>query len=524
MPTGRGGPATVRIVADAAVPGQDGGPRLRAVADLMQPEVREGAGLHAYDGRVQDLSPGGVRSGLARLGGARLADPHDEAHLAAFEAGLRWSFGEHERHRRDPLVHVAALDLACYDREYAPEADRAAARRAHLAAWPDAVDAALESLDAVPAPVAEALLGAVRGLAAAVDADEGPHAERALAAHARLLAHVEGCARHGAPDPAVGAAALAREMGVWEAADVDLDDLAERAEAERDRLTALLAQACRQIDPDRPTAAVVADLLADQPAAEDVVAEAAALTREVIAFTAEHRLAPWTDGECRVGPAPPSRSWAMAMLSWAAPEEPDAPSWYHVTPPDPDWRPEAVREWLSVFSRTSLPAVTVHEVAPGHFAHGRALRRAPSPVRRVLHSATFAEGWAHYAEELVVESGFRAGDPRYVVGMCLEALVRVTRLTCAIGLHAGDLDVAGATRRFERDACLGHAAAVAEARRGTFDVGYGRYTWGKLLLGELREQARQEWGAGYTLQRFHAAVLDLGSPPVGLLGTALQRG
>ncbi len=509
---------------DAAEPGQDGGPRMGAVADLMQAEVREGAGLHAYDGRVQDLSPAGVRSGLARLGGEPVADPHDEAHLACFEAGLRWWFGEHERHRRDPLVHVAALDLACYGREYAPAADRASARRAHLVAWPDAVDAALESLDAVPAPVAEALLGAVRGLAAAVDAGEGPHAERALAAHARLLAHVEGCARHGPPDAAVGAAALAREMGVWEGIEVDLAELSAHAEAERDRLTALLTQACARIDPRRPAAAVVADLLADRPAAQDVVAEATALTREVLDFTAEHRLAPWTDGECRVGPAPPSRSWAMASMSWAAPEEPDAPSWYHVTPPDPTWRPEAVREWLSVFSRTSLPAVTVHEVAPGHYAHGRALRRAPTPVRRVLHSATFCEGWAHYCEEMVVEAGFGDDDPRYVVGMCLEALVRVTRLACAIGLHAGDLDVAGATRRFEQDACLGHSAAVSEARRGTFDLGYGRYTWGKLLLGGLRERARQRWGTGYTLQRFHAAVLDLGSPPVGLLGTALDRG
>ena len=41
---------------------------------------------------------------------------------------------------------------------------------------------------------------------------------------------------------------------------------------------------------------------------------------------------------------------------------------------------------------------------------------------------------------------------------------------------------------------------------------------------DLREQARKRWGAGFTLLRFHTALLSLGSPPLGLLGTALDRG
>jgi len=62
------------------------------------------------------------------------------------------------------LVHLLNLDLACYDREYASADERAAARAAHLRAWPDAIDGAIESLDSIPAPVAGALLPAVRGL------------------------------------------------------------------------------------------------------------------------------------------------------------------------------------------------------------------------------------------------------------------------------------------------------------------------------------------------------------------------
>jgi hypothetical protein len=503
--------------------------RIAAVCDLMVADTREGVGDHRYDGTVQDLSAAGVAAGLARLGdGDAAADPHDEAHLHAFEDGLRWFFGDYAAHRRDPLLHLNNLDLACYDREYAPAAERDAARARHLAAWPDAIDVAVTTLDAVPAPVAAALLPAVRGLAAALDASPPPAAddvvERARAAHGRFVAHLDQVAAEGDPECAIGAAALARAMGVFDAADVDLTDLAARADVERERLRAMLEAACARIDPSRPAMDVVADLARDHPGIDGVLAEARTLTAEVIEFTREHELAPWVDGECLVGPAPESRKWALAMMAWAAPEEADAPSWYHVTPPDPDWPAEEIEAWLAVFSRTSLPAITVHEVAPGHFAHGRALRRLTSPVRRRMLGMTFAEGWAHYVEEVAVEVGFRADDPRYVIGMAQEALIRVTRLACAIGLHTGAMTVDDATARFESDALIKGEAARSEANRGTFDVTYGRYTWGKLAILDLREQARERWGDGFSLPRLHRALLDLGSPPLGLIGTALERG
>ena len=498
--------------------------RLRALADLSVPSSREGAGLHSYDGEIQDLSPAGVVAGLAALGGETYDDPHDEAHVAAFEEAARVRFGELELHRRNPLLHVDNLDLAGYDRAYAPEPDRRAARQRHLARWPDAVDAALASLDAVPAPIAAATLGAARGLAAGLDATRSTVEATALEAHARLVAHLELAVDHGPESAALGGPALARLLGAAEALDVDLAALGRLADAERDRLRAMLEEACGRLRPGVPPDKVVAELLADHPHAEGVLAEARALTAEVIAWTAEHELVPYAGGECLVGPAPESRRWAMALMSWAAPGEPEGPSWYHVTPPDPAWSAAEQEEWLAVFSRATLPAITLHEVAPGHFSHGRALRRAPTAPRRQLMSDAFIEGWAHYVEEMALEEGFRAGDPRFTIGVAIEALVRVTRLACALGLHTGELTVAAAAVRFERDAYLRGPAALSEAQRGTFDPTYGRYTWGKLALQELREEARRTWGARFSLPRFHAAVLHLGAPPLGLVRTAVERG
>lgn len=498
--------------------------RLRAVLDLNIAEAREGTGRHEYDGQVQDLSPAGVAAGLAQLGGATLADPHDEAHLTAFENAARGRLGALQWHRRNPLIHLENLDLAGYDRAYAPDEERRAARSKHLAKWPDAVDMACEALDLVPAPVAVALLPAVEGLARGIPEDDAG-TSAAQVAHARLVAHVADLAENGSPDTALGSAALEQLMRSDEAVvDVQLTALAERAERERDRLWTLMDEGCEQFAPGVPTRETIATLLNDHPDAAEVVAAATTVTNETIDFCRTKGWLTYLDGECRVGLAPPSRRWATAMLAWSGPYENDGPSHYDITPPEPTWPEAEQAEWLTMFSETALAAVTAHEVAPGHFAHGRALRHAPTEVRRSLVSAGFAEGWAHYGEELMLDEGFRADDARFQIGVALEALVRVTRLACAIGLHTGAMDVGDATARFTEDALMPEATARAEARRGTFDPSYGVYTWGKWAILDAREEARRQWGSDFSLRRFHDGLMNLGSPPLGLVGAVVKQG
>jgi hypothetical protein len=504
-------------------------PRVRAVCDLALAEARETGGIHDYDGVIQDLSPSGVRAGLARLGGPPLDDPVEEAHLCAFEAAARLEFHDLEVHRTNPLHHLFNLDVACYDRGYAPSEVRAEARLRHLQRWPDGVDMAIEALDRVPRPVASGLLAVAEGLhAGLVEAARGPgrplppaDAEAAAAAHRRLIEHLQRAADTGDPDPAIGGQALARMMGEPELMTVDLGQLAERCDAERDRLLSMLVDGCARVDRTRSATEVVADLHHDHPVAAGVLAAARAQVQAVIAFTGEHDLAPHVDGECRVEASPPSRRWAMAMLSPAAPFEDDGPSVYAIAPPDPAWPVAEQEQWLEVFSAATLPAITVHEVAPGHFAHGRSLRRAVGDVRRALQSTSFAEGWAHYAEELFVEEGYQAEDPRFGIGVALEALIRVTRLAVAIGVHTRAMTMKEAVHRFEADALLTGPAARSEAVRATFDPGYGCYTFGKMELRALRERARVMWRSGYSHGRFHRALLELGSPPLGLMETVL---
>ncbi len=307
------------------------------------PETRELAGLHEFDGQVQDLSPAGVESLLASLGrGEREPDAHDESHLSAAEAGARTAFSLAEIHRWNPLVHLANLDLACYDREYASADERAAAKAAHLCRWPAAIGGAIESLDSVPAPVAAALLPAVRGLGedlAAVAADSAT-LESGRACLGRFIAHLEDAEANGSPDASLGPQKLARLLGDPEAMTVDLGRLEERADAERTRLTERLVEDCDRLRPGPSPAEVVRELLDDHPDDEGIYAAARLLVEELSNFTAERDLLPELGGTCRVGPSPPSRRYAVAMMSWTGAYEAEAPASFYVNPPDPSWDDE----------------------------------------------------------------------------------------------------------------------------------------------------------------------------------------
>jgi uncharacterized protein (DUF885 family) len=278
------------------------------------------------------------------------------------------------------------------------------------------------------------------------------------------------------------------------------------------------------LSPGTSPSRLVPGLLRDHPDEQGIYAAARETIEAATAFVAGHDLLPPLGGTCEVGPAPPSRRSAAAMMYWTAPFEDDAPARYYVSPPEPSWDEEAKHDWLAVFSATMGPAITVHEVTPGHFAHGRMLRQfVRTDVRRSLFSEAFVEGWAHYAQELMVEQGFRAGDPRFAIGVYLDALVAVTGLAAALGIHRGTMTVDEATARFEADAFLRGPAARGEATRATYDPTYGRYTWGKLEIMALRDRAVAAWGPEFSLRRFHEALLALGAPPLGTMSDILPN-
>jgi uncharacterized protein (DUF885 family) len=194
---------------------------------------------------------------------------------------------------------------------------------------------------------------------------------------------------------------------------------------------------------------------------------------------------------------------------------------YTITLPDPR-RPRAeqeayMRQWYDALTAI----VSVHEVYPGHYIQFLYAKSFPSDVRKVFRASTNSEGWAHYCEQMMLDEGFHAGEPKYRLAQLQDALLRNVRFIVGIKMHTQGMTLADATKLFETEGHQPHPVAVQEAKRGTGDALYGYYTMGKLMILKLRDDYRAKKGSEYSLQRFHDAFLALGPLPLPLVRKAM---
>ena len=221
-----------------------------------------------------------------------------------------------------------------------------------------------------------------------------------------------------------------------------------------------------------------------------------------------------------IAPTPPFYRWTFASL-WAPGPLEVRPqrSVYYITDVDSSWPQERQEEHLRDMNDAVLWAVSMHEALPGHFLHFEHLRKVALQWRKatVLAPVSVLEGWAHYAEHVVVEQGFAETDPVIELGQLAESLVRLCRLIVGLRLHAEDLSVEQGVRIFREEAMLEEGSARREAERGTFDAGYVIYALGKQMLLKLRRDVEAYQGTGFDLRRFHDEFLGHGLLPFGVL-------
>jgi uncharacterized protein (DUF885 family) len=146
---------------------------------------------------------------------------------------------------------------------------------------------------------------------------------------------------------------------------------------------------------------------------------------------------------------------------------------------------------------------------------------ARGDLRKMLYSYAFAEGWAHYAEEMMIDVGYGDHKPQLHFAQIIGALIRDCRYICSIKLHTQGMAVEEATRFFMENAFMEETPARQEALRGTFDPGYLNYTLGKLMILKLRKDVETVQGTRFNLKDFHDVLLSYGAPPVPLLREAM---
>jgi uncharacterized protein (DUF885 family) len=221
-----------------------------------------------------------------------------------------------------------------------------------------------------------------------------------------------------------------------------------------------------------------------------------------------------------VAAAPPYDLGLASMHSSPPLETTPVKSYFYITDAQADWDAARQDAWLQKFNIPTLTVITSHEVMPGHYVHSLFMRKTPGKIRRIWiglnpfpQPSSGQDGWAHYAEQLVLDEGFKADDPRYRMAQLSEAMTRICRLIAGIQLHTGTWTVDEAAKLFELRAHLPPPAARQEAERGTYDPTYGGYFLGKLQALKLRDDVRGQEGATFDLRRFHERVMTNGIAP-----------
>jgi uncharacterized protein (DUF885 family) len=509
-------------------------------------------GRHEYDGRLPDLSPVSLRRRVDQLGqgmafldaaGSGSGNSDDWLSLQLLKLFLKrehFSLTELRPLENNPMRQVGYLNVGGYlQRDYAPMTDRLQAATRVLQQVPEFLNTLAAALgDAIGRPVLEMSIEAYSGMArfyrrdlaqavaASGHGDAPPEfndaREAAASAIDRFVSGLETRLADAPADFAIGSKLYSTMLETGEGLDVPLAQVEALGQRDLERNLEQLAQAAESISPGRAVADVVADVSGSHPTAEGLLPDTREMLEDIRQSLIDLDLITIpSEDRCQVVETPTYMRYAFAAMDTAGALETHATeSFYYVTPVEPEWTAVQQEEWLStVYNYDNLRIISVHEVYPGHFVHylhNRYGRDLPL-VNRVATSYAFVEGWAHYCEQMMVETDYAAGNPRLRLTQLLEALVRNCRYMCSIWMHTQGMSVDDATRFFMKNAYMGEHPARHEAMRGTFDPGYLSYTLGKLMILKLREDFQKEQGAAYSLKGFHDELLSYGAPPVSLL-------
>ncbi len=201
--------------------------------------------------------------------------------------------------------------------------------------------------------------------------------------------------------------------------------------------------------------------------------------------------------------------------------EPSAAAHYSLPAPDGS-RPGIF--WVPMrgptFDVIRMRSLSYHEAVPGHhFQLAIQQERTDLPKFRAQRifggGSAHSEGWALYAERLAVEQGWYEGDVPGLLGALGSELFRARRLVVDTGLH---------TKGWTREQAIAYGIGAQEVERYVAWPGQAcAYMIGMLRIIDLREHAKQELGAKFSLPAFHDVVLRNGSVPLDVLGEIVER-
>ena len=514
----------------------------------FNPTSATAAGIHKYDGQLEDYSKAGIDARLAKLKQfeaefAKLPPEPDRdlvlstirANLLELETVRSW--------QRNPDIYSSGISSSAFtimSRTFAPPDVRLRSLIERERKMPQVLAAARVNLKNPPKIFTEIAIQQVPGIVSFFQKDV-PLAFKSVT-DAKLLAEF-----HTANDAVVkaledyqtylktdvlprsngdfrlGADTYAKKLLYEEMVDIPLDRLLPigyadlRANQKKYRETGLL------IDKTKTPQQMLAEAVKDHPAPDKLLGEFRNTLGGLRDFITAHKLVTIPSPVLPILEETPPfmRATTFASMDTPGPFETVAKeAFFNVTLPEKNWTPERVESFMGQFNRGTILSTAVHEAYPGHYVQFLWVPHIQSRVRKLLGASSNAEGWAHYCEQMMLDEGYST-DPKMRLGQLQDALLRDARYIVGIEMHTGKRTFDQAVEFFEKEGYQTYETAMVETKRGTSDATYLYYTLGKLQILKLREDYKKMRGSQFSLQEFHDNFLKQGFPPIKIVRKAM---
>jgi uncharacterized protein (DUF885 family) len=208
-----------------------------------------------------------------------------------------------------------------------------------------------------------------------------------------------------------------------------------------------------------------------------------------------------------------SRGVAVAYCNSVGPFERRGETFYAISPTPKDWANQRVESFFREYNNYMVQDITVHEAMPGHYlqlAHANRFT-APTKLRAVFLSSTFAEGWAVYAEQLMAERGY--GGPEVRMQQLKLKLRTIINAILDQKIHTAGMSEREAMRLMMDEGFQEEGEAAGKWRRATLtSAQLSTYYVGSLEVNDIRRAYEAKMGDTVDYKRMHDTIISFGSP------------
>lgn len=204
---------------------------------------------------------------------------------------------------------------------------------------------------------------------------------------------------------------------------------------------------------------------------------------------------------------------AGASISAPGPYDKNANTYYNVGSLS-GWTAENAESYLREYNDYILQILNIHEAVPGHYTQLVYSNQSPSIIKSILGNGAMVEGWAVYAEKMMLESGYKNSDEMWL--MYYKWNLRATCNTILdISVHTKNMSKEAAIDLLTKEAFQQQAEADGKWKRVTLSqVQLCSYFTGYTEIYNLREELKKKEGDQFNLKKFHEKFLSFGSAPV----------